>query len=130
MNIHDALALHQAGHLDQAKNAYLKLLEEQPDNVDALQLLAAISLQTKHYQRVLDLTDQVFELNPVHTQAHFNRGVALAGLKRYTEAIRHLKMAVNNGMVTADAFYNVAQCHQHIDPLATSDRLLLTTYLR
>ena len=48
-----AIGLHQRNHLDEAESIYRKILEQVPDNVDALHFLGVI-----HHQRHEDETAQ------------------------------------------------------------------------
>ena len=49
--IQKAYDLHQAGILTTAERIYNKLLEEQPEHIDALFLLGTLNLQRGHYNR-------------------------------------------------------------------------------
>ena len=59
-----ALSLHQKGQLDQAKNIYLKILEDQPKHQDSLYFLGIVACQTKNYQQGVDFIKEAISINP------------------------------------------------------------------
>ena len=51
--LHAALALHQAGALDQAEAAYRQILQDSPAHGDALNLLGALLSQRGQHQAAI-----------------------------------------------------------------------------
>jgi protein O-GlcNAc transferase len=49
-NIKDAIQLHQKGMLEEAEAIYRRILQDQPENSDALHLLGVIAYQRKQYR--------------------------------------------------------------------------------
>ena len=116
MKFQQAFTLHQQGHWAQAQALYFQILEEQPQHVDALQLLGAIFLQTQQPAKAVEWMDKALALAPREPATHYNRGMALAELRRYPEAIEsyHRAIALNPQYAKAyagrgDAFFALKQ---------------------
>src|SRR5947207_8897558 len=72
-----AMQLHQAGNLPQARRAYQEILKQSPNHPDALHLLGLIELQTGSAQAGIDRIRQAISIRPDHAEAHYNLGLAL-----------------------------------------------------
>lgn len=84
--LQDALSRHQAGDLAAAEAAYIAVLADQPDHVDALYLLSTLRLQQGRAEDALALSEQVIAHVPRVADAHANKGTALQSLARFDEA--------------------------------------------
>lgn len=62
--IQQAIALHQNGRLQDAEQLYVKILQEQHDNFDALHLLGVLMHQRGRSQEALDLIAKAREAVP------------------------------------------------------------------
>jgi len=89
-----ALALHQQGCLDDAEAFYRVILRDQPNQFDALQLLATVTAQRRKSEDAVVLFDQAIALNPNHPDTLNNRGMALQELMRYEEALLSYDQAI------------------------------------
>jgi tetratricopeptide (TPR) repeat protein len=105
------LAHHQAGRLAQAETLYRDALAAQPDHADALHLLGVIASQVGRHDVAVDLIGraiaQVGDLGGDHSHFHANLGLALAGLKRFDEALASFERAL-----AARSDYAEALCHR------------------
>ena len=106
VQLQEEIALHQQGRLAEAEAQYKAILKVQPQQVDALQLLATIAAQQQSYVEAVELFDQVLEINPLHAVAYSNRGYALRELKQYEEAVSSYNKALLLKPDYADAYYN------------------------
>ena len=106
VQLQSAIVLHQQGRLAEAEVLYQAILQEQPQQVDALQLLATIAAQQQSYVKAVELFDQVININPLHAVAYSNRGYALRELKRYEEAVASYNKALILKPDYTDAYYN------------------------
>jgi tetratricopeptide (TPR) repeat protein len=100
------LAHHQAGRLAQAETHYREVLAAQPDHADALHLLGVIASRVGRHDVAVDLIgraiaqvrDQVRNHGGDnagdHSHLHANLGLALAGLKRFDEALASFERAL------------------------------------
>ncbi|HUI97527.1 MAG TPA: tetratricopeptide repeat protein, partial [Xanthobacteraceae bacterium] len=82
-----ALALHQGGRLDEAEEAYRRILAAQPRHFDSLHLLGVICSQRGEHAAAVRQIDAAIAINPNVAAAHNNRGVALNALGRSDDAL-------------------------------------------
>lgn len=71
-----AVALHKAGHLDQAADAYLEILSRIPKDFDATHLLGVVALQQGKYDVAQRLIRAALEANPQDVVALGNLGTS------------------------------------------------------
>ena len=84
--LHQALALHQKGSLNEARLLYERILSEHPRHSDALHLLGVTHIQHRNYTQALPLIERAIEVNPTLVAAHFNRALALKALNQLQAA--------------------------------------------
>src|SRR5260221_8967962 len=70
--IADAIAHHEAGRLAQAEAIYQRLLENEPQHVDALHFLGMLALQQGDAARAGELIERSLEIHPANVAARFN----------------------------------------------------------
>src|SRR5262249_6771798 len=85
---------YQEGQWQQAEQLYLQVLEVDPDQVDALHLLALIAGQTGRDSRAIDYLQAVLRLKPGLAEAHNNLGNVLASQGKLPEAVASFQEAV------------------------------------
>jgi len=100
------LAHHQAGRLAQAETMYRETLALQGDHADALHLLGVIASQVGRHDVAVDLIGQAISHNRINPVYHSNRGLALAGLQRFAEAIASYDRALALRPGDAAVHYN------------------------
>ena len=98
-----ALELHRKGAWSEAKLLYEGILENQPDNFDALQLLGVLASQTKNYEASVALIAKAIAINPGQATVHANLGFALKSLGRYAESVDSYLNAIKLKPDLADA---------------------------
>jgi predicted O-linked N-acetylglucosamine transferase (SPINDLY family) len=84
----------QRGQWQQAEKLYLQVLQVQPDQVDALHLLAAIAGQTGRQSQAIDYLQAVLRLKPGLASAHNNLGNVFITLGKLPEAVASFREAV------------------------------------
>ncbi len=82
-----ALLLHEAGRLEEAKQAYLHILSLRPGYADALHLLGVVAHQTGDHLAAVTHIQQAIELKPGQATYSNNLGSALRALGRRQESI-------------------------------------------
>ena len=85
--LQQAVALHQQGQLDQAKNSYEEILKSQPGHFDCLHLLGIIAFQTNNYERAAELISKAIAIDAKQSSAYYNYGNALKELRRLDDAL-------------------------------------------
>ena len=102
----EALAFHQQGQLDAARERYLQILEIQPLHFESLHLLGVISAQTGSPERAVELISRAIEINPDAAAPYNNRANALRALGRYAAALQDFDKAIVLKPDYSDAYYN------------------------
>jgi Flp pilus assembly protein TadD len=89
-----ALEHHQAGRLLEAEQIYRQILQQQPDRVEALQLLGTIAFQKGNFDEAIAYYRKSLTLNPNLAPVHSNLGIALKVKGQLEEATWHYQQAV------------------------------------
>jgi tetratricopeptide (TPR) repeat protein/ADP-heptose:LPS heptosyltransferase len=89
-----ALKHHQAGQTAEAEQVYCQILQQQPDAVDALNLLGALVYQQGRFAEAVAYFQQVLNLRPADPNAHNSVGVALKGQGEVQAAVEHYRKAL------------------------------------
>lgn len=71
--------------------AYQKVLDQQPDNLDVRTDMATAYLQTNQPMQGVQQINRVLEQDPDHFQARFNKGIMLTMIGRAEEAIQQFE---------------------------------------
>ncbi len=89
----EAMECQKAGQLDEAERLCLQALVEEPNNADALQLLAVGRFLGARHSETLDVLDVALKLNPLSVEFHVMAGHSLRALGRLDEAATHYARA-------------------------------------
>jgi tetratricopeptide (TPR) repeat protein len=89
-----ALRLHQAGRLAEAEPIYREILRDDPDHVDALQLLGLILHHTGRTELAFDHLRAALRLKPDYAEVHNNLGNMLRERGALEEAVASFRQAL------------------------------------
>jgi len=90
-----AVALHQAGQLQQAEPLYRKALACRPDHPDALHLLGVLNGQLGRLDEAIELIRRAITLSPAVARYHCNLGKFLGDKGLLDEAVATLRTAID-----------------------------------
>ncbi len=90
-----ALELHRAGDLEAAGRAYRQILEFHPEQPDALNLLAIITLENGHGEAAAELLRRAIAVSGEVPQFHCHLGNALQGSRDFAGAAAAYRQAVS-----------------------------------
>jgi tetratricopeptide (TPR) repeat protein len=113
--LHAALALHQAGALDQAEAAYREILQTSPTHGDALNLLGALLSQRGQHQAAIPLLKAACEQLPHHLDAGLNLAKALRLAGRVDDALVALDTVLAAAPARVDALVLRARCLRQLN---------------
>ncbi|MBD2075219.1 tetratricopeptide repeat protein [Phormidium sp. FACHB-592] len=104
-----ATAHHQAGRLPQAEQLYRQILQQQPQQVDALNLLGVIACQKGGLDEGITLYRQALMLRPGYVSARENLSVALwkRGKQLIEEAIDSYSQIITFQPENQQAYHNL-----------------------
>ena len=89
-----AVDLHREGHLDSARATYLRVLDAQPRQVDALNLLGVIENQRGNPAAAIGWFTRALAIDDRRPDVHANLGAALRAQGRPREALASLNQAL------------------------------------
>jgi len=110
-------ALHQQGHLEQAKLAYQEALRLYPRNFEALQLMGTLFAQTKQILEALNYFDKAIAVNDKNAGIFNNRGMVLMELNNPALAVQSYDKAIALRKDYPEAYSNRGNALQAINQL-------------
>lgn len=109
---------------DEARDAYRRALELDPQHLDAHVNLGRLLAETGRTEEAVTHYRAVLDGHPDHATAWFNLGVALEDLGRPKEAIAAYEQAVRADRALADAWFNLARLYVQAGKRAAALRSL------
>ncbi len=132
LTIQQALDLgvkHQnAGDFTRAKAIYVQILQADPNQPIALQLLGVIAFQVGEIDIAVEFITKAVTIQPDYGEGHFNLGIALKAQGNLDQAIASYRRAVAIDPDNADAHYNLGNAlkdQKRYDDAVASYRLAL-----
>ena len=102
----DAVALHEAGRLTEAEQAYRAILDEEPGHVGSLHHLGVLRGQQGRFDEAIVLLRHAIAHDPTLAEAHNHAGLVLHSMQRHAEAIASFDRALALDGGYAEAHYN------------------------
>jgi len=118
--LNQAVALHQAGRLDEAEALYRQVVQQVPGQFDATHLLGVIALQRGDLAAAESLIVQALVAKPRDAGALNNLGTALMRAQRLDEAREQFERAVKAQPTFADAQSNLGNVLRQMGRAADS----------
>ncbi len=109
--IERALQAHRAGRLQEAADLYARVLEANPENPDALNLLGLLALEIGRVDKAIEFIGEAAALSPDTAAYHRNQGDALQEAGRFDEAIAAYTRANALGGDDLGARFNLAMLY-------------------
>jgi tetratricopeptide (TPR) repeat protein len=99
-----------------------KMLEDDPDEEDALELLGMANFFQKNLEAARECFERLTQVNPSNTQAWVNLGAILNRSGEYKKATEVLRRAIQRNRKCVEAYYNmgIAQRGQQMNSMAIS----------
>ncbi len=110
-----ALQSQRAGNLQQAEVLCGQVLERDPENANALNLLGVLAHQAGRNDRAIDWLRRAVAANPRDGTIHYNLGVAYQMLGRNAEAVASYRQALQ-------LLPDHADCHHNLGLLLRDDK--------
>ncbi len=123
-----AVQLHASGRLPEAVNAYQRLLLDQAQNEECLQLLAVCHAQMGATARGVQCIEQALAINPNNARTHFALGEVLRQSRRPLDALASYSSCIRLDPSYVPAYLNCGllldESGRHADAIANFDALL------
>ena len=115
--VNKAIELHQNGDLKSAKNLYLKILETDSLNFNAIHMLGVIASQEKNYPLAFDLLQEAILIKHDDPRAFYNLGLAAYELEKFNLAEKYYlrSLALKNSSV--ELYSNLASTYKRLSNL-------------
>jgi len=110
--IQAAIKLHQRGELRSAEEIYRQVLQEDPSNYDALNLLGVVAYQAGNFNNAVQLIGRAIEIKPDVPDFYNNLGNALRLLGRFAEAVSAFRQALSLAPRFAEALNNLGLAYR------------------
>ncbi len=103
-----AIELHKKGNIFEAEKIYYEILENEPQNIQILDLLANIKLKTKDFKTCFKLCEKILELDSNNKDALFNSALSSKNLGHFDKAINYYNKVIELYPDIIEAYYNIA----------------------
>ncbi len=103
----EAMKLYENKKIEETKNKYLKILEIEPENEDALTNLGVILKRQNRAKEAIDYYVKAIKINPHNPLTYNNLGNALKEIKDYKRAILAFSDCIKRDMKNASAYNNL-----------------------
>ncbi|WP_241018502.1 tetratricopeptide repeat protein [Paraburkholderia sp. Tr-20389] len=127
-HVEHALALHRAGELDRAEQAYRAILDIQPDDTNTRYMLGVLYLQRQDVERAIECFDATLALQPDHADCLNDRGIAALSRGENEDAANFFRRAIDCAPHDALAHCNLGKALRRLskpeDALASFQRAL------
>lgn len=124
----EALALHQAGRLEDADQIYRNILEQDPTHGAALHLSGLVNYEQGRFSEALSLVARALKANPKSADVLIDYSVILQALDRSEEALAQFDQLLNRCPEDARLHYNrgntLKRLARYDDALASYDRAI------
>lgn len=103
-----ALELHQKGNLDEAELLYKEVLNEAPNEINALNLLGTLQTNINKFEEAIHNLKRASEVDPKFFDVWFNLGLAYKKNNQLDESINAYQSAIAIEPDNSLAYYNLA----------------------
>lgn len=107
-----AFLLHQQNQLDAAAAAYFEVLEEEPNNADALHLLGVVLKAQGDLPSAERLIRKALSVRSKFPAAYYNLGNLLAQKRELAGALAAYQQATEQEPTYAEAYYAIGNCYR------------------
>ena len=128
--LQSALQLHQSGLFAQAEQGYLKILDQNAQHFDALQLLGTLCAQAGRFLEATTFLNLALDVQPSHPSVLNNLGYAYKELKDFERSIQAFDEALKVQPDYSEAYNNKGNAYKDSDDaeLATKNYELSIIY--
>ncbi len=105
--IREAIQHHGAGRLGTAETLYRRILEQNPEDAEALHWLGVVALQCGKASIAIDLTRRSLKFAPGNAQSHSDMGNALVTAGQISEGETAYRQAIELDPANASAWSNL-----------------------
>ena len=112
-----ALSHQNSRRFEEAESLYRAVLEAEPANTDALNLLGVLEHQRGRHQEAVEWISKAIQISPKNPDFHNNLGLVMVALGKLAEAVPCFKTTVRLRPDFQDAHYNLGVVLQNLDQM-------------
>jgi tetratricopeptide (TPR) repeat protein len=113
--LQSAARLHLAGNVDEARKVYEQVLEREPNNANALNLLGLASWQSGQHAAAAELLRKAIALDGSQAAFYGNLAAALRGLRQFDEAVENYQRAIRLQPYAAVVHVHLGSLYEELD---------------
>ena len=110
--IETAFELHKQGKLDEAQKLYLQILNKNPNDLNALNLLGMLKTQKKDFESAIYYLEKACKLTEDYFDIFFNLALAYKNNGQIEKAIQNYEKALSIEPKNPDACFNIANIYE------------------
>jgi len=110
--LNTAFKYHKSGQLPEAEIIYRQVIEEEPENYNALNLFGLLLFQHKRYDEAIIYVEKAVDINPI-PYFHINLGNIHSAKGDSDKAIDFYKKAIALEPDNADPWFGLGICHKN-----------------
>ncbi len=114
-HLQEAISFHQAGHLNDASSIYDEILNENPEDPNALHLRGLVWFQLGDYSKAIELIEHAIERQPHVPSFHTHLGLAYKAIGELEKAIVNFENAIEWDPDCLDAINNLGNTLRRMD---------------
>ena len=118
--MNEAIEHHRSGRREEAERLYRTILQQVPDQPDALNLLGVLAVDGGRKDMAIDLIGRALAKRPTDPNIQNNMGNTLQSVRRYEEAVAHFECAIALKPDFVEAIFNMARTIRQQGDLAES----------
>ncbi|TDJ31720.1 MAG: tetratricopeptide repeat protein [Gammaproteobacteria bacterium] len=119
-----AVEMHQQGNLREAANICRQVLEQEPDNVNAMHLLGIMEQENGQSQAAIDLFTRALEKNPEDPILYNNLAATFMSLGELEQAEKQLQKALDIDGTQAESYSNLGRLQYRLGKLDDAEKNL------
>lgn len=116
----EAFELHNQNKLKEAEQIYNQVLKDEPNNIDALNLLFNLKHSLGETQKALDISKKIINIDPTNKSGLFNCAIISKTIGNFEVAIKYYKKVLELYPNTIEANYNIASLYADIGNMPES----------
>ncbi len=100
------LELHKSSKILEAHKIYCEVLQVEPENFTAMQLIGLACIQVNNHQDAINFLEKAIKINSKFVACYVNLGIAFQSLNRFDEALVNFDKAINIDPYNIQAYSN------------------------
>ena len=119
-----AVGYHRSGRVERARTSYQQVLEDYPDQPDAMHLLGVLECECGNHRLAIALIGKAIESAPAQPAFYSNLGNAFRGVGSIEKAIACYQKSIAVDSNFRSAHYNLAFAYRQVGRLSDAETII------